>query len=172
MNYNLRVPNPRLNAFKYEFKRNILNFTLNAELRQIAQNLLLYITLLSAVFVHAQNLINSAGEDIRGASGTCVFALGQVGQLSFSQVPSSKRLNISFLAYPNPTKGYLNLELEELYSSNLTYRLFNNNGVLLQAKQLTKNKTQIDLSYYTSSSYLLQILSKGKPLKQIKILKI
>lgn len=77
-----------------------------------------------------------------------------------------------FLVYPNPTEGEVQLTINGDEPKNLSYKLYDLNGRLLQKKEIDQEKTTIVLNKYRSSIYILQIFENNKSVETLKILKI
>ncbi len=80
-------------------------------------------------------------------------------------------INMSLIAYPNPTTNFLNLTITNMDYKNLFYQLYDLNGRLLAHKKLTNNSTKITMKYLPSAVYYLKIINNLKPVKIFKIIK-
>ena len=83
------------------------------------------------------------------------------------QLNSERQLKI----YPNPTKGILAVEIIGGDSDEIaTLTLFNMKGTQLQLKQTNGGRTEIDMTIYPESTYILKIQLSDKTI-DYKIIK-
>jgi len=80
-------------------------------------------------------------------------------------------INLSLVAYPNPTTDFLNLTIANLNYKNLSYQLFDINGRLLAQKKLENNSNEITMKQFPSALYFLKIFNNQKLVKLFKIIK-
>lgn len=72
--------------------------------------------------------------------------------------------------YPNPTTGFVNIELQQ--KNSMTYQLVGINGKIVLEGQFTDTKNKIDLTGQLDGIYLLTLISSTNNQKEvIKILK-
>lgn len=146
--------------------------------------------------LQAQESVNTTGGDASGSGGTVGYSIGQVVYTSNMgtggfvvqgvqqpfeimvemAIEDAKSIRLSVSAYPNPTNDYLILSIDKnvksrFVLSELSYRLYDMNGKLLQIKKLTGTETQIDMSSYGASSYFVRVISGSQTVKTFKILK-
>ncbi len=65
-----------------------------------------------------------------------------------------------FLIYPNPTRGSIQIEIDNASSSQpsqMMVSVYSTSGVILQKMALTNNSSKIDLSKQPNGVYLLKI---------------
>lgn len=72
----------------------------------------------------------------------------------------------TFLVYPNPTNGKINLKIDNINNSKL--KLYNATGKLMLSQK--RAKKEIDIKHLVSGIYYLELTSQGKT-KVIKIIK-
>jgi hypothetical protein len=141
--------------------------------------------------LQAQESINTTGGNASGSGGSVSYSVGQVVYQTSSGTNGSvavgvqqpfeisvvigieefKSINLSLLAYPNPTSDYLTLSIDEFEISNLAYQLYDMNGKLLQNKKITGNKTSIVMSNLTPATYFLKVTQNNIEVKTFKIIK-
>jgi hypothetical protein len=141
--------------------------------------------------VKAQENINSAGNNATGTGGSVSYSIGQVvyhtliGTNSsiaegvqqpyeisvISGVSDSKAINLSLVAFPNPTTDLLTLSFNEQSLTNLTYQLLDLNGKLLRSEKITGNQTTIEMSNLATSTYFLKVIHNNTEIKTFKIVK-
>ncbi|MBN1117020.1 MAG: T9SS type A sorting domain-containing protein [Bacteroidales bacterium] len=70
----------------------------------------------------------------------------------------------SLLIYPNPSKGYVNIELSDLFTdSHLTIKVYNSFGQVVKSFSMSNNgKVEIDLSDLIPGNYFISVQDKQK----------
>ncbi len=137
---------------------------------KICTVLLLWIGLID---LQAQEAIVTAGGVATGSGGSSSYSIGQVvyttdtgASNSISQgvqqpykilvitgIELSKGINLSYLAYPNPTSNFLTLKVENYKVDNLSYQLFDMNGRILISNKITVSETELDLKNLNPANY-------------------
>lgn len=157
--------------------------------------LVMVIFLCCAVLVccqaQAQHAIVSAGENITGSGGSASYTLGQVAFQTFSgsgvseaqgvQQPYEisvvtassdlKKIDLNIATYPNPVTDILTLSVDGINSSAFSYQLFNLAGEIIDQKLISNRISKINMSAYSPSTYLLQIVKDKQEIKTYKIIK-
>lgn len=141
--------------------------------------------------LQAQESVNVTGGNATGEGGSVSYSIGQIVYTTNTGTSGSvaqgvqqpfeisvetgfveyKGINLSVSAYPNPTTNYLTLSIGEFGISNLSYQLYDLNGKLLRNEKLSGIKTQINMSNYVPSTYLVKIISGIQSIKTFKIIK-
>ena len=80
-------------------------------------------------------------------------------------------INLVCAAFPNPASDFLTLEVENYDYDNLSYKLFNASGKLLESKKVTGNKTTISIAKLFPALYFLKVIDKQKDIRTFKIIK-
>ena len=80
-------------------------------------------------------------------------------------------INLNLAAYPNPTKDFLNLIVENNKTESLYYQLFDINGEILENKKLEGTQTNIVMSNFSQATYFLKVIQDNMELKTFKIIK-
>jgi len=156
---------------------------------------LLFTTIIFVSFslsaIMAQESINSAGHKATGSGGSVSYSVGQVMYLNnigtngsvsegvqqpyeimeLTDIEEFKNITLHAYAYPNPTTDVLTLDIADYNISQLYYKVFDNNGRLLQNQKIVDNITQINMQYLPSATYYVNIYSKENQLKTFKIIK-
>lgn len=183
-----------LSPFGFLITRCILFTHFNRQLMHINQ--LKLITLFVTVFgmqglLKAQESLNSSGENISDKGGTVSYSIGQIvthtynsnkGSLAegvqqayeislVSNVSDKKNINLSVMAYPNPTTDYLMLSIDDSDVSGLSYKLYDINGKLIQNETIKANKTKILMNKLIPSSYFVKITHGNIEIRTFKIVK-
>lgn len=82
-----------------------------------------------------------------------------------------KSINLQCIAYPNPTSDILTLTIEYFAKGNLSYRLFDIYGKLLEYKKVENNNTVISMGNLVPGTYFLNVVQCNKEIKTFKIIK-
>jgi hypothetical protein len=143
-------------------------------------------------FCGAQQTTSTAGGEVTGAGGTVSYTVGQVsytnnteskGTVSqgvqqpyeifvISSIEDRNGINLELSVYPNPAGTYLKLVSVNCTTRNLTYRLYDANGKLLENKKLDDVETIIQIGKFAPSIYFLKVADNNKEVKTFKIIKI
>jgi Secretion system C-terminal sorting domain len=141
--------------------------------------------------LQAQESINATGGNASGNGGSVSYTVGQVwcqiqtgtnGSVAEGVqqayeisvvigLKEAKSINLSVLAYPNPTSDFLTLSIDEFDNSNLKYQLYDMNGKLLQSEKITDNLISIVMSNFVPGSYIVKVVHENKEVKTFKIIK-
>jgi hypothetical protein len=141
--------------------------------------------------LQAQETITSAGGNASGNGGSVSYTVGQLvyttntgsnGSVTqgvqqpfeisvISGIAEAKRISLNCSAYPNPTKGFVNLIVENYQLENLSYQIYDINGKLLEIKKIDARETSIPLLNLVPSTYLLKVIQGSKEVKTFKIIK-
>ena len=141
--------------------------------------------------LQAQEAVTPTGSTASGSGGSVSYSVGQVvyttntgtnGSVTqgvqqpyeisvVTAIEEAKGINLSVLAYPNPTTDFLTLRIEEFEISNLSYQLYDMNGRLLQREKITGNQTSIDMNNLVPAIYYVKVFQGNKGIKTFKIIK-
>ncbi len=90
-----------------------------------------------------------------------------------SGIKRANDISLSCNAYPNPTKDFLTINVENFKISKLYYQIYDLNGKLIENKKLTQKETTISVSNLPSGTYLVKVIkSKSLYNREIKTFKI
>jgi len=141
--------------------------------------------------IQAQNTIPASGGNASG-SGTVSYSVGQVvyttntsttyGSVAqgvqqpfeisvITAIKQAKDITLVCSVYPNPASDFLTLKVENHDTDNLSYKLFDANGKLLESKKVTGNETVISMANLLPSLYFLKVIENQKEIKTFKIIK-
>jgi hypothetical protein len=143
------------------------------------------------VTLMAQSTIPTGGGDASGTGGKVSYTLGQIVSSSISgtsgtitqgvQQPfeisvvtgteETSGIILEFSVYPNPATGFVILKIQNYDTENLSFKLYDINGTLLQSKKVEGNETQIQLGNVLSGTYLLKIVDNNKEIRTFKIIR-
>ena len=147
--------------------------------------------LFATPLLYSQETITAAGGEATG-SGTASYSIGQVvysnntgSNGSVSQgvqqaytivnvvdlVGGLTTINLELAAYPNPTNNALTLNIGNYNNQNLSYRLCDMQGKLLDSKKVINRSTEIGMQGLPASTYLLNIIDQESLIKTFRIIK-
>lgn len=161
---------------------------------------LIVATLLTFTFslstVSAQESVNTTGGNASGSGGTVSYTVGQLGYQTHTGTNGSvaegvqqpyeisvvigievvKGINLSVMAYPNPTADYLTLILDGDVKtshdlSRMSYQMYDIQGKLLQNQKIESNQTSIEMSKLEPATYFIKVIQGQKEVKTFKIVK-
>jgi len=140
----------------------------------------------------AQNSIPTSGGNASGSGGSVSYSIGQVvyttnTSITYGSVAQgvqqpfeisvitgteeAKDITLVCSVYPNPASDFLTLETENYDNKSLSYKLFDNNGKLLESNKVTSNETIILIANLLPNLYFLKVIDNGKEIKTFKIIK-
>ncbi len=140
--------------------------------------------------INAQETITASGGEATG-DGSASYTVGQVFYQTHTgddgsvaegvqqpyeisvvvSIEEAAGINLSLSAYPNPTKDFLTLEINDYDSEKLSYKIYDINGKLIDNRIITENQTSIDMSNFVSAVYFLSVIDNNKEIKNFKIIK-
>jgi len=140
--------------------------------------------------VNAQNGAVTAGSDAIGVNGSVAWSVGQVTYSNNTSLDASETQGVqqpyelyitastennsfdfNLKLYPNPTKDFVILQLQDFNNDHLLYQLFDLYGNPLNTNKIVNMRTYIALNQYSSSTYLLKVMSNKQIIKSFKIVK-
>jgi hypothetical protein len=139
----------------------------------------------------AQSTIAATGSNGQGSGGTVSYTVGQVlckfntgGNESEAQgvqqayeisvitaIEGIDAISLEIIIYPNPATDHLNLKVENYETDNLSYQLFDINGILLLDRKIEGPETDIIVRHFTAGTYFLKVIDKQREIKTFKIIK-
>ena len=153
--------------------------------------LLLGVFFFSFLSVYGQTSITPGGE-ASGSSGQVSYTVGQVscetkistdGSVSEGvQQPfeifvvskeEAKDIDLSIASFPNPVENQLKLSIIKNSSPllDISYRLMDLSGKIVEKKQINAPETLIDMSDLSSGVYFLEVFKQNIQVKVFKIIK-
>ncbi len=140
---------------------------------------------------HAQESVVSSGGDAAGSDGSVNYTVGQTvyasssteeGSLSagvqqpyeffvVSSADETVAVDIDVNAYPNPTVDQVTLNTKTDGSQNLSFRLFDLEGKLLEQQEILQDKQVISMQHLAPGTYVLKVMQDDDPVKTFKIIK-
>lgn len=134
-----------------------------------------------------QNSVASGGDAI-GAGGVISYSLGQIDYVTSAgslgtitegvQQPyeililsGMEETNINLSVYPNPTKDFVVLTVENVNTQDMTYMLYDVLGKVIENKKLNGSQTSISMVNLANDIYFIKVLNHERELKVFKIIK-
>jgi hypothetical protein len=146
--------------------------------------------LLCAGLSYAQEAAVSAGGGATGTGGSASYSVGQVTyttptgsngsmaqgvqqpyEISATTGIEVTEVNLSFVAYPNPTKNNLTLSVGKLLSENLSFQLVNTVGKLIQEGRINTETISIKMEALPKAIYFVRVMDGQELLKTFKTIK-
>ena len=142
--------------------------------------------------LQAQTSVNATGGNASGSGGSASYSVGQVvyttntgtnGSVSegvqqpfeisvVTGIEEAKDIFLNVSAYPNPTTDYLELKVENLQLSELSYKLYDISGKVYQNKEIGNSITKIEMQNLPQGIYFIKVIdTKNKEFKTFKIIK-
>ncbi len=138
--------------------------------------------------LYSQEGFSMVGGDVFGSTGSSSFTIGQTvytvnesSSYSISQgvqqpliillVEEETVIKLNCKVYPNPTNNEANILHTIPNNEVLSYKLYDIKGSFVKSGHLENSNTKIDIQFLKSGTYLLNLISEGKPTKTCKIIK-
>ena len=142
--------------------------------------------------LQAQTSVNATGGNASGSGGSASYSVGQLAyttntgtngsvsegvQQAFeisvvTGIEEAKDIFLNVSAYPNPTTDYLELKVENLQLSELSYKLYDISGKIYQNKEIGNCITKIEMQNLPQGIYFIKVIdTKNKEFKTFKIIK-
>jgi len=162
--------------------------TINNHMNYKKKTAIIFFLLLGLLRAEAQVAEAASGGEATGSNGSVSYSVGQIfytaatgadGSISSGvqqayEISSTlgigyETISLDLSVYPNPTADILTLKVEE--TSQLTYRLYNVQGILIDENKVNGYTTAIDLEAQPSATYFLTVLKNNEKVKTFKIIK-
>ena len=142
--------------------------------------------------LQAQTSVNATGGNASGSGGSASYSVGQLayttntgtnGSVSegvqqpfeisvVTGIEEAKDIFLNVSAYPNPTTDYVELKVENLQLSELSYKLYDISGKVYQNKEIGNSITKIEMQNLPQGIYFIKVIdTKNKEFKTFKIIK-
>jgi hypothetical protein len=141
--------------------------------------------------VHAQEALPASGGNASGSGGSVSYTIGQVVYTTITGINGSVAqgvqqpyeisvvtgleeaggINLICSAYPNPVQKYVTLKIENCDTEKMTYKLYDDNGKLLETKKAEGKETSIDMGNLVIAAYFLEVLRNNQVIKTFKVIK-
>ena len=152
--------------------------------------ILFAIGLLWAGFANAQQSVNCTGGNATGSGGSVSYSVGQIEYTSHTGSAGSvsqgvqqpyeiitvgeqqSELQISLVAFPNPTADVLTLQISDFKDENLSFQLFDVQGKLLNDGKIVGTQTNLNTLNLNPATYYLNVLNQNnKTIQSFQIIK-
>ena len=138
---------------------------------------------------YGQTSVNTAGGEVKNASGSVSYSIGQVVYTSVSNSNGSvsqgvqqayqistlnveeNAFNFSLSVYPNPTQDNLNLRVGNYRQEQMVYRLLDSGGKLLSESKVQSQETVIEMQQLPNATYFVEVYHEYKKVQSFKIIK-
>ena len=138
----------------------------------------------------AQSGTAASGGNATGSNGNVSYTIGQTDYkyansnedyvteglqqpFDITVVAGIKATNIHLDAsvYPNPTANFVTLSFSDPEIQNMSYKVFDVNGKLIQQQNIVKPQTNIAMSGLVNGTYFIKVLNSKTEIKVFKIIK-
>ena len=156
--------------------------------------LLLASTLLACPAIaglQAQTVVTAAGGNTSGGGGTVSYTVGQIVYKTISSanhsvapdvqqpyeisvisgIEKAGNISLNIAVYPNPASDIIRLKTGDYQTSNLLYRLYDANGILLLSGKVDGDETSIAIGHLKPAAYILRITERNISIKSFSIIK-
>ncbi len=141
--------------------------------------------------LHAQQSFNATGSNASGSGGSVSYSVGQVAcQIQTAAIGSvtegvqqpyeisvvtnieePEYIELSVLAYPNPTIDNLTLSINKFNFDDASYQLYDMNGKLLKDEKISGRRKSIIMSNLVPATYFIKVFQGHDEIKTFKIIK-
>jgi hypothetical protein len=141
--------------------------------------------------LQAQSTVSTTGGDVTGTGGSISYSIGQILYSTLSgtngtivqgvqqpyeisvvtAIKDIEEINLECSVYPNPTSRLTKLVFKSPDYENMSFRLYDINGVLLLDKKIESMETEISLENLSASIYFLKVIKSNFEIKVFKIVK-
>ncbi len=152
--------------------------------------ILLFNLLFVCKIVIAQITMNALGNTVISKFGIVAFSIGEVfytnkgngngnGYSLFEGIQNgngnyskSPKIKLNATIYPNPTKDYIYLKVENLNFEHLQFNLLSEDGKLILQSKIENPQTFISLLPYPAGAYFIKIYRNAREEVSYQILKV
>lgn len=109
---------------------------------------------------------------LKGSGGSAQEGIQQAYEIATLGNDEFKEINLTMVAYPNPTVDILNLSVVNDKLDDLTYDLFDINGkIVSKTSKIIASETTVNMHELPQGVYFLRINNNSKTIKTFKIIK-
>jgi hypothetical protein len=155
-------------------------------------SLFVFCMFVSGMPVRAQECIPAAGGNATGSGGTASYTAGQVVYTTNTGTTGSAAqgvqqpyeisvitgledalgIDLNCSAYPNPASDIITLKVEDYDIGDLSYQLYDINGIMLENKKIKGNEIIILMGDLSPSVYFLKVINNQKEIHHVKSNKV
>jgi|WetSurMetagenome_2_1015567.scaffolds.fasta_scaffold00511_7 hypothetical protein len=107
-----------------------------------------------------------------GSNGTIAQGVQQPYEISVvTAIENAEGIKLECKIYPNPTRSQIKLVVKSIDFNNLTFQLYDLNGICIQDKNIDSVETEILMGSLRTSTYILIVLKGNMEIKTFKIIK-
>ena len=106
-----------------------------------------------------------------GDSGYIIEGVQQPYEISITLIKNSEDTNPDIKIYPNPTSSYLNLNVGNNYTVDMSYKLYDADGKKIQSNDINNKGVHIKMGTYSPGTYFLKVFKGKNEIKVFKIIK-
>jgi len=141
--------------------------------------------------IYAQNAVAASGKDITGTGGSVSYTIGQMTYTVLSGtegtasqgvqqafeisetlgVEDDLEINLTMIAFPNPTTDNLHLKIANFNSEELSYQLYDMLGRVITANKVNGTTTIIPMNALPIATYFLKVVKLNREIKVFRIIK-
>lgn len=141
--------------------------------------------------LRAQETVTTTGGNATGSGGAVSYTVGQVAYTNITNTTGTitqgvqqpyeifvvtgleeySDITLEMSVYPNPATDFLKLQVENCKFENLSYQLYDINGILVQNGEIMNKDTFIQTGKLLPAAYYLKVVNNNKELKTFKIIK-
>lgn len=149
------------------------------------------LTLVSVSATQAQKTLSVTGGIAEGSGGSLSYTVGQVFYRFNSAENGSEAQGVhqpyeisvttaieeyngillEIMVYPNPVNDFLILKVDNNKPDNLSFKLYDTNGILKENRKIISNETDIIMKNLPPGIYFLKVTDNQQELKIFKIIK-
>ena len=151
--------------------------------------LLIFLIILCATSLQAQEVVTTAGSYGETTSGSLSWTVGepvietitdgtntltqgfQQSKLTVTAVFELPGLDFTISVFPNPANSFLSIEVKTDKQRDLLLSLFDLNGRLILQKKMAGNKQTIKMQNYKPATYILKVTERNKEIRTYQIVK-
>jgi len=144
-----------------------------------------------SVIIQGQEAIPAAGGTATGSGGTATYTVGQVVYHQFNgsngfiiqgvqqpweisivtAIENTEDITLDWVVYPNPTEGNFKLFIGSFENNNMSFKLYDINGIVIQDFKIEDKETIISMENLRSGIYFMKVIRDNLQVKVFKIVK-
>lgn len=144
-----------------------------------------------SLIIQGQEAIPATGGTATGSGGTATYTVGQVVYHQFNgsngfiihgvqqpweisivtAIENTEDITLDWMVYPNPTEGNFKLFIGSFENNNMSFKLYDINGIVIQDFKIENKETIISMENMRSGIYFLKVIKDNIQVKVFKIVK-
>lgn len=142
--------------------------------------------LLAPLMMNAQSSFNTTGKLMLSPYGSVAESIGEVfyinkgvnptlsegiqNGMTINYIRSKNKLKLGI--YPNPTRDMLYFKVQNLFYSNLQYKLFTISGIELSNGTISNLNSNISLKSFPAATYIIKFYRNREEILSYQVIKI